>query len=84
MSAIVPAPITWTEAAAPPLSSRNTISISIEDPTQVLSVALYMSSMGAFPLGWSALSETFCRRSIYLISFTLFNVFNILSAIATD
>ncbi|KAG5298353.1 hypothetical protein I7I48_07782 [Histoplasma ohiense] len=47
-------------------------------------LALYMLSMGAFPLGWSAFSETFCRRSIYLISFTLFNVFNILSAIATS
>ncbi|PGH08427.1 hypothetical protein GX51_01254 [Blastomyces parvus] len=49
-----------------------------------LSVALYMLSMGICPLWWSTFSETFGRRSIYIISFSLFNVFNILSAIATS
>ncbi|OAX82902.1 hypothetical protein ACJ72_02744 [Emergomyces africanus] len=49
-----------------------------------LSVALYMLSMGICPLWWSTFSEAFGRRSIYLISFALFNVFNILSAVATS
>ncbi|ODH52244.1 hypothetical protein GX48_01561 [Paracoccidioides brasiliensis] len=49
-----------------------------------LSVALFMLSMAIFPLWWSSFSETFGRRSIYIISFILFAVFNILSAIATN
>lgn len=47
-----------------------------------LSVALYMLSMAIFPLWWSAFSEAFGRRSIYLISFILFMLFGILSAVA--
>ncbi|KAH6986023.1 major facilitator superfamily domain-containing protein [Ilyonectria sp. MPI-CAGE-AT-0026] len=49
-----------------------------------LSVALYMISMAIFPLWWSSFSEEFGRRSIYLISFTLFVIFSILSAISTN
>ncbi|KKZ66252.1 hypothetical protein EMCG_08023 [[Emmonsia] crescens] len=49
-----------------------------------LSIALYMLSMGICPLWWSTFSEAFGRRSIYLISFALFNVFNVLSAIASS
>ncbi|OAT08683.1 MFS multidrug resistance transporter, variant [Blastomyces gilchristii SLH14081] len=49
-----------------------------------LSIALYMLSMGICPLWWSTFSETFGRRSIYIISFSLFNVFNILSGVATS
>ncbi|KAM5352486.1 hypothetical protein ACJ41O_005209 [Fusarium nematophilum] len=49
-----------------------------------LSVALYMISMAIFPLWWSSFSEEFGRRSIYLISFALFVVFSILSAISTN
>ncbi|KAF4974756.1 hypothetical protein FZEAL_8373 [Fusarium zealandicum] len=49
-----------------------------------LSVALYMISMAIFPLWWSSFSEEFGRRSIYLISFTLFVVFSVLSAISTN
>jgi multidrug resistance protein len=45
-----------------------------------LSVALYMLSMSIFPLWWSSFSETLGRRSIYLTSFTLFTIFNIVSA----
>ncbi|KAK2753048.1 hypothetical protein FQN55_005008 [Onygenales sp. PD_40] len=49
-----------------------------------LSITLYMLSTSIFPLWWSSFSETFGRRSIYIISFTLFNVFNILSAVSTS
>lgn len=49
-----------------------------------LTVALYMLSMSIFPLWWSAFSETLGRRTIYLVSFTLFVVFSILSAVSTS
>ena len=41
-----------------------------------------MLSMSIFPLWWSSFSETAGRRTIYLVSFTLFLLFNILSAIS--
>ena len=47
-----------------------------------LNVALFMLSMAIFPLWWSAFSETLGRRTIYLISFTLFVLFAVLSAVS--
>ena len=49
-----------------------------------LSVAFYMLSMSIFPLWWSSFSETLGRRTIYLISFSLVLVFNVLAAISTS
>lgn len=49
-----------------------------------MSVAVYMLSMAIFPLWWSSFSETAGRRTIYLISFTMFTVFAILSAVSTN
>lgn len=49
-----------------------------------LSVALYMLSMGIFPLWWSSFSETLGRRTIYLTSFTLYVLFSILGAVANS
>lgn len=49
-----------------------------------LSVALYMLSMSIFPLWWSAFSEASGRRSVYIISFALFIVFGILSAVSRN
>lgn len=49
-----------------------------------MSVALYMLSMSIFPIWWSAFSEQFGRRSIYLLSFALFIVFSILCAVSTN
>ena len=40
--------------------------------------------MSIFPLWWSSFSETLGRRTIYLTSFTLFLVFNIVAALSTD
>ncbi|KAI0024264.1 major facilitator superfamily transporter multidrug resistance [Xylariomycetidae sp. FL0641] len=45
-----------------------------------LSIALYMLAMSIFPLWWSAVSESHGRRTIYVVSFTLNVVFNVLSA----
>ena len=49
-----------------------------------LSVALYMLSMAIFPLWWSAFSETSGRRSIYIVSFGLFILWSVLSALARN
>ena len=49
-----------------------------------LSVAVYMLSMSIFPLWWSSFSETLGRRSVYIVSFSLFLVFNILSAVSVN
>lgn len=52
-------------------------------PTIVnLSIALYMLAMSIFPLWWSSFSEAFGRRSIYIVSFALFALFNVLGAIS--
>ena len=49
-----------------------------------LSVAMYMLSMSIFPLWWSSFSETLGRRTIYLTSFALFTLWNVISAISTS
>ncbi|KAL9119828.1 MAG: hypothetical protein Q9187_003618 [Circinaria calcarea] len=49
-----------------------------------LSVAMYLLSMAIFPLWWSSFSETVGRRTIYILSFSLFLIWNILSALSTN
>lgn len=49
-----------------------------------LSVAFYMLAMSIFPLWWSSFSETLGRRTIYITSFFLFIVFNVLSAVSVN
>ncbi|CAK1357119.1 MFS antiporter QDR3 [Cercospora beticola] len=49
-----------------------------------LSVAMYMLSMSIFPLWWSSFSETLGRRTIYVVSFFLFLIFNILAAVSSS
>lgn len=48
--------------------------------TTNLSISFYMLSMAIFPLWWSSFSETLGRRTIYLSSFLVYFVFNVLSA----
>ncbi|KAI5294687.1 hypothetical protein KEM52_003442 [Ascosphaera acerosa] len=48
-----------------------------------LSVAMYMLSISIFPLWWSAFSERWGRRSVYMVSFVIFTVFSVLSAVST-
>ena len=43
-----------------------------------------MLSMAIFPLWWSSFSETLGRRTIYLVSFALFAMWNIVSAESTS
>ena len=49
-----------------------------------LSVAMYMLNMSIFPLWWRSFSETLGRRSIYVVSFCLFLVFNVLAAVSVN
>ena len=43
-----------------------------------------MLSMSIFPLWWSSFSETLGRRTIYLVSFALFTIWNIVAAESTS
>jgi multidrug resistance protein len=43
-----------------------------------------MLSMSIFPLWWSSFSETLGRRTIYLVSFALFTLWNIVAAKSTS
>ncbi|KAJ6171224.1 hypothetical protein N7470_000291 [Penicillium chermesinum] len=49
-----------------------------------LTISLYLLAMAIFPLWWSSFSERLGRRSIYLVSFALFVVFNCLCAISSS
>src|SRR5688572_5897798 len=49
-----------------------------------LTVALYMLAMSIFPLWWSSFSETLGRRTVYIVSFALFLVFSVLSAVSVN
>ena len=40
--------------------------------------------MSIFPLWWSSFSEVFGRRTIYIVSFTLFLIWNILAAVSVN
>lgn len=43
-----------------------------------------MLAMSIFPLWWSSFSETLGRRTIYLVSFTLFLLWNVLAALSRN
>ncbi|TLS29899.1 hypothetical protein PpBr36_03154 [Pyricularia pennisetigena] len=49
-----------------------------------LTVAVYALAMAIFPIWWSSFSETFGRRTVYIVSFGLGIVFSILSAVSTN
>ncbi|KAM3457046.1 hypothetical protein MY3296_001416 [Beauveria thailandica] len=78
--------------AAAPLGSSifypalHTISTEFNTTSTItnLAVAMYMVAMSIFPIWWSAFSEQFGRRSIYLASFSLFVLFSIASALSVD
>ncbi|KAG2418135.1 hypothetical protein HFD88_001236 [Aspergillus terreus] len=64
--------------------SLSQVSKDLDTTTTItnLSISLYMLSMSIFPLWWSSFSERLGRRTIYLVSFCLVTIFNILSAIS--
>ena len=49
-----------------------------------LSAALFLLSISITPLWWSSFAETSGRRSVYIISFTLGLLWNVLSAVSVN
>lgn len=49
-----------------------------------MSVGIYLLALGIFPLWWSSFSERHGRRSIYIISFTMFFGFSIGAALSKN
>lgn len=47
-----------------------------------VSVGVYLLALGVFPMWWSTFSERFGRRSVYIVSFTLFCAFAVGAALA--
>ncbi|OGM46981.1 MFS multidrug resistance transporter [Aspergillus bombycis] len=81
--------VAWAGATAPmgsailfPALSQVTKELSSTTTVANLNISLYMLSMSIFPLWWSSFSERLGRRTIYLASFCLFVVFNVLCAIS--
>jgi multidrug resistance protein len=72
--------LTYVLATLPQLSKD----LHTSQTTTNLSIALYMLSMSIFPLWWSSFSETLGRRTIYLTSFVLFTLWNIVAAKSTS
>ncbi|OAA39292.1 Major facilitator superfamily domain, general substrate transporter [Beauveria brongniartii RCEF 3172] len=70
--------------AAAPLGSSIFYQFNTTSTITNLAVAMYMVAMSIFPIWWSAFSEQFGRRSIYLASFSLFVLFSIASALSVD
>lgn len=56
--------------------------LDTSDVTVNVSVGIYLISLGIFPLWWSSLSERSGRRTVYVISFTMFFAFSIGTALA--
>ncbi|CAI7660733.1 unnamed protein product [Penicillium pancosmium] len=83
--------VAWAGATAPMGSSiffpsLTQVAKELHTTTTItnLSIALYMLSMSIFPLWWSSFSERLGRRTIYLVSFLLFVLFNCLCAISNS
>ncbi|KAK6203405.1 A Q resistance multidrug resistance transporter [Scheffersomyces amazonensis] len=59
-------------------------SLNTNVSTVNVSVGIYLLSLGIFPLWWSAFSERFGRRNVYLISFLMFFAFSIGTSLAPN
>ncbi|KAJ5814771.1 hypothetical protein N7474_006548 [Penicillium riverlandense] len=83
--------VAWAGVTAPMGSSiffpsLSQVSHDLNTTTTItnLSISLYMLSMSIFPLWWSSFSERLGRRTIYLVSFVLFTIFNCICAISSS
>ncbi|KAF5859494.1 hypothetical protein ETB97_002795 [Aspergillus alliaceus] len=81
--------VAWAGATAPmgsailfPALSQVTKELNSTTTVANLNISLYMLSMSIFPLWWSSFSEKLGRRTIYLVSFCLFVIFNVLCAVS--
>lgn len=68
------------------IAALEQISVDLDAEPSVtnIAVAFYMLAMAVGPLWWSSFSETVGRRTIYLVSFTLFIVWNVLGAVSKN
>ncbi|KAK7562434.1 major facilitator superfamily domain-containing protein [Phyllosticta paracitricarpa] len=87
----ITAVVAFTAAAAPmgsaillPALSEVTADLNTTATIANMTVSFYMLAMSIFPLWWSSFSETLGRRNIYLISFTFYLIFQVLSAVSTN
>ncbi|KAK4241631.1 hypothetical protein C8A03DRAFT_40986 [Achaetomium macrosporum] len=58
--------------------------LKVSETVTNLTISFYMLAMSIFPLWWSSFSETLGRRTIYILSFSLFLVFSVLSALSVN
>ncbi|TQV92665.1 hypothetical protein V2A60_009135 [Cordyceps javanica] len=49
-----------------------------------LTIALYALAVAITPLWWSSMAETYGRRTVYLVTFLLLAVFNVLCAVSSS
>ncbi|KAL2156993.1 hypothetical protein VTH06DRAFT_8825, partial [Thermothelomyces fergusii] len=83
-------------AAAAPMGSgiflpalpSMTVDLGASETVTNLTISFYMLAMSIFPLWWhvarSSFSETLGRRTVYIVSFSLFLVFSICSALSVN
>ncbi|KAK4033754.1 hypothetical protein C8A01DRAFT_49733 [Parachaetomium inaequale] len=60
------------------------VDLGVSETVTNMTISFYMLAMSIFPLWWSSFSETLGRRTIYIVSFSLFLVFSILSAVSVN
>ncbi|OTA81396.1 hypothetical protein M434DRAFT_37543 [Hypoxylon sp. CO27-5] len=67
-----------------PALSEVAVALNTTPTVTNLSLAFYMLAMSFTPLWWSAYTETLGRRTIYILSFSLFMIFSVLSAVSVN
>ncbi|KAK3301370.1 major facilitator superfamily domain-containing protein [Chaetomium fimeti] len=60
------------------------VDLNVSETVTNLTISFYLLAMSIFPLWWSSFSETLGRRTIYIVSFSLFLVFSIVSAVSVN
>ncbi|AEO55914.1 hypothetical protein MYCTH_101107 [Thermothelomyces thermophilus ATCC 42464] len=79
-------------AAAAPMGSSiflpalpsMSVDLDASETVTNLTISFYMLAMSIFPLWWSSFSETLGRRTVYIVSFSLFLIFSICSALSVN
>ncbi|OJJ29865.1 hypothetical protein ASPWEDRAFT_122399 [Aspergillus wentii DTO 134E9] len=56
----------------------------VSDEVATLGLSLYVLGFAIGPLLWAPLSEAFGRRTIFLVTFSLFTMFNVAAAVSTN
>ncbi|KAL2131016.1 hypothetical protein VTI74DRAFT_5655 [Chaetomium olivicolor] len=88
---MITAVVALAAAAAPmgsgiflPALPSMSVDLGVSETITNFTISFYMLAMSIFPLWWSSFSETLGRRTIYIISFSLFLVFSVLSAVSVN